>query len=72
MLTVTRLDGSPIVVNADLIESIEAIPDTMITRVNDVMTIRMVGIRLKNVSRKKTSRPEVGDASPSACACDST
>ncbi len=31
MLTVTRLDGSPIVVNADLIESIEAIPDTMIT-----------------------------------------
>lgn len=30
VLSVTRLDGSPIVLNADLIESIEAVPDTMI------------------------------------------
>jgi flagellar protein FlbD len=31
MVTVTRLDGSTIVVNAELIESIEAVPDTIIT-----------------------------------------
>ena len=31
MLTVTRLDGAPIVVNAELIESIESVPDTIIT-----------------------------------------
>lgn len=31
MITVTRLNDDPIVVNADLIEFIENIPDTMIT-----------------------------------------
>ncbi|WP_294083871.1 flagellar FlbD family protein [Sphaerobacter sp.] len=34
MVTVTRLDGSVVVLNADLIESIEAVPDTVITLVN--------------------------------------
>lgn len=31
MVRVTRLDGSEIVVNADLIETLEATPDTVIT-----------------------------------------
>jgi flagellar protein FlbD len=31
MLTVTQLDGTAIVLNAELIESIEAVPDTIIT-----------------------------------------
>lgn len=31
MIFVTRFDGKKIVVNADLIEMIEAIPDTIIT-----------------------------------------
>ena len=31
MLSVTRLDGSTVVLNAELIESIEAVPDTIIT-----------------------------------------
>lgn len=31
MITLTRLNGQPIVINALLIESIEQIPDTMIT-----------------------------------------
>lgn len=30
MIHVTRLDGSSLVVNADLIERIEAIPDTLV------------------------------------------
>lgn len=34
MVTVTRLDGSVVVLNAELIESIEAVPDTVITLVN--------------------------------------
>jgi len=31
MITVTRFDGSNLIVNADLIEFIEAIPDTILT-----------------------------------------
>lgn len=31
MVTVTRLDGSAIVLNADLIESLESVPDTVVT-----------------------------------------
>ena len=34
MITVTRLNGKPIVVNAELIRSIEANPDTTITLIN--------------------------------------
>lgn len=33
MIAVTRLDGSPIVVNVDLVERIEQTPDTMIVMV---------------------------------------
>jgi flagellar protein FlbD len=31
VVTVTKLDGTTIVVNAELIETIEAVPDTIIT-----------------------------------------
>ncbi len=34
MIEVTRLKGSKLVINADLIETIEATPDTVITLVN--------------------------------------
>ncbi len=34
MITVTRLNGKPIVVNADLIRSVEENPDTTITLLN--------------------------------------
>ena len=34
MISVTRLNGKPIVVNADLIRSIEENPDTTITLLN--------------------------------------
>ena len=34
MISVTRLNGKPIVVNADLIRSVEENPDTTITLVN--------------------------------------
>jgi len=31
MIRVTRLDGSPFIVNADRIETLESLPDTVIT-----------------------------------------
>ncbi|MHC5024374.1 MAG: flagellar FlbD family protein [Planctomycetota bacterium] len=34
MITVTRLNGKPIVINADLIRSVESNPDTTITLIN--------------------------------------
>lgn len=34
MISVTRLNGSELVVNADLIETLEAAPDTVITLVD--------------------------------------
>lgn len=34
MIAVTRLDGSPLVVNVDLVEWIERTPDTVISLVN--------------------------------------
>jgi flagellar protein FlbD len=34
MIALTRLNGQPIMVNADLIESVETTPDTVITLVS--------------------------------------
>jgi flagellar protein FlbD len=34
MIQLTRLNGQPIMVNADLIESVESTPDTVITLVS--------------------------------------
>jgi flagellar protein FlbD len=34
MVTVTRLNGSELVINAELIETLEATPDTIITLIN--------------------------------------
>jgi flagellar protein FlbD len=35
MVTLTRRDGVTIVLNAELIETIEAVPDTIITLINE-------------------------------------
>jgi flagellar protein FlbD len=41
MISVTRLNGDPIVINAELIKFIEKTPDTMITLLNgDRMVVR--------------------------------
>ena len=34
MIAVTRLNGTPLVLNAELIKTVESIPDTIITLVN--------------------------------------
>ena len=34
MITLTRLNGKPVVINADLIRSIESNPDTTVTLIN--------------------------------------
>jgi flagellar protein FlbD len=41
MIFVTRIDGSPILINEDLIESIEQTPDTVLSLVNgDKLMVR--------------------------------
>lgn len=35
MITITRLSGTEMVINAELIETVEATPDTVITLTND-------------------------------------
>lgn len=41
MIAVTRLDGTPILLNDDLIQSIEQTPDTVLTLVNgDKLMVR--------------------------------
>jgi len=50
MITVTRLNGKPLVVNADLIRTVEENPDTTITLVNgDHLIVRD---SLRDVVRK--------------------
>lgn len=39
MITVTRLNGSKFMVNAELIRTVEATPDTIITLVNDIKMV---------------------------------
>ena len=39
MISVTRLDGSEFIINSDLIETIEATPDTVITFAHDKKVI---------------------------------
>lgn len=34
MIELTRMNGTPILINADLIESVEEIPDTVVTLTN--------------------------------------
>ncbi len=43
MISVTRLDGSVFVINADLIETIEATPDTVITFAHDKKVVVQEG-----------------------------
>jgi flagellar protein FlbD len=57
MITVTRLNDSPLVINVDLIEFVEAIPDTIIslTSGKKVMVKESVGeiiARVENYQRK--------------------
>ncbi|MEX0741480.1 MAG: flagellar FlbD family protein [Phycisphaeraceae bacterium] len=41
MIKVTRLNGQPFVINAELIRSVEALPDTTITLINgDKMIVK--------------------------------
>lgn len=55
MIAVTRLDGSPLWLNTDLIESVEPTPDTLISMTNgdklfvreapDVIVERVIGFK---------------------------
>jgi flagellar protein FlbD len=51
MIEVTRLDGSPIFVNADLIETVQRTPDTILglANGNTVMVREAVGVVIERV-----------------------
>jgi flagellar protein FlbD len=72
MIELTRLNGSPMVLNSDLIKTAEASPDTMLTLVNgeklivrescEEVTKRVLGYRarlLAAVARRLPARPDL-------------
>lgn len=65
MITVTKLNGKQLVINSDLIEFVEEIPDTIITLVNG--TKIMVQESSEDVIRKvaEFKRLAMGISSPS-------
>ena len=71
MIWVTRLNGSEIVVNADLIETVESTPDTVLTLVDGKKYVvhegaatvveRVQAYRASILALLEDSRPGVGD-----------
>ena len=69
MIAVTRLDGSALIVNAELIGSIEQTPDTLISLINGEMLLvkesagELVA-RTIAYKRQIAGRPAIGRAVP--------
>jgi flagellar protein FlbD len=71
MIEVTRLNGSPMVLNSDLIKIAEASPDTMITLINGEKLIvredpaevveRVLAYRVKLLTAVARRLPSIGD-----------
>ena len=71
MIELTRLNGTPIVVNSDLIKTAEASPDTMLTLINGEklivrescaeVTERVVEYRARLLSAVARRLPNVGE-----------
>lgn len=71
MIEVTRLNGSPMVLNSDLIKIAEASPDTMITLINGEKLIvredpaevveRVLAYRAKLLTAVARRLPSIGD-----------
>jgi flagellar protein FlbD len=68
MISLTRLNGAPFVVNSDLIKSLEASPDTMLTLIHgekivvlescDEVIERMTAYRVKVLARLAQDLPD--------------
>lgn len=68
MIPLTRLNGSQIVINSDLIETIEATPDTVITLTTDHKWVVREGIdeildRIVTYRRRIHAVPPLSDSS---------
>jgi flagellar protein FlbD len=71
MIKLTRLNGSPIVLNSDLIKVAEASPDTMLTLINAEKLIvreeledvveRVLGYRARLLATVARQMPDLGD-----------
>jgi flagellar protein FlbD len=71
MIKLTRLNGSPIVLNSDLIKIAEASPDTMLTLINaeklivreelDDVVERVLGYRARLLANVARQMPDLGD-----------
>ncbi len=62
MIKLTRINNAPIVINSDLIEYIEAIPDTMITLTTGQKIMVLEGVddvveRVKDFRRSLMAKP---------------
>jgi flagellar protein FlbD len=71
MIELTRLNGTPIVLNSDLIKTAEASPDTMLTLINGEklivredcaeVTERVLAYRARLLARVVRRLPSLGD-----------
>jgi len=71
MIELTRLNGTPIVLNSDLIKTAEASPDTMLTLTNGEklivretcgeVTERVLGYRARLLANVARRMPDLGD-----------
>jgi flagellar protein FlbD len=71
MIEVTRLNGTPIVLNSDLLKTAEASPDTMLTLINgeklivrescDEVTARVLDYRARLLAAVTRRMPSGGD-----------
>ena len=71
MIEVTRLNGTPIVLNSDLLKTAEASPDTMLTLINgeklivrescDEVTARVLEYRSRLLAAVARRMPSAGD-----------
>ena len=67
MIELTRLNGTPMVLNSDLIKTAEASPDTMLTLINGEKLIVREDTAEVSGARARLPRALVGRASPSGC-----
>ena len=64
MIELTRLNGSPMVLNSDLIKTAEASPDTMLTLINGEKLIVREGTGRGRGARTRLPRPPAGNRGP--------
>src|SRR5579875_4591 len=79
MIQLTRLNGAPFVVNSDLIKSIEASPDTMLTLIHgekivvlescDEVMERMMAYRVRVLTRIAQDLPDAAARLSASAAC---